>query len=47
MRTSELTTPALLVNARGLEANIRTMADALPGERLRPHDVHALLVYDS
>jgi D-threonine aldolase len=37
MKTSELTTPALVVDAGGLEANIRTMADALPGERLRPH----------
>ncbi len=37
MKTSELTTPALLVDARGLESNIRTMAEALPGERLRPH----------
>ena len=31
MRTAELTTPALLVEARLLEDNIRTMADALPG----------------
>jgi D-threonine aldolase len=37
MRTSELTTPALLVDARRLEENIRMMADALPGTRLRPH----------
>ena len=37
MRTSELTTPALLVDAHRLEDNIRTMADALPGDRLRPH----------
>jgi D-threonine aldolase len=37
MRTSELTSPALLVDARRLEDNIRTMADALPGDRLRPH----------
>ena len=37
MRTSELTTPALLVDAQRLEDNIRTMADALPGDRLRPH----------
>ena len=37
MRTSELTTPALLVDGRRLEDNIRTMADALPGPRLRPH----------
>jgi D-threonine aldolase len=37
MRTSELTTPALLVDAQRLEDNIRVMADALPGDRLRPH----------
>ena len=37
MRISELTTPALLVDARLLEGNLRVMADALPGTRLRPH----------
>jgi D-threonine aldolase len=37
MRTSELTTPALLVDAQLVEDNIRTMADALPGARMRPH----------
>jgi D-threonine aldolase len=37
MRTSELTTPALLVDAHLVEDNIRTMADALPGTRMRPH----------
>jgi len=37
MRTSELRTPALLVDGRRLRDNIRTMADALPGTRLRPH----------
>ena len=37
MKTAELTTPALLVDAAGLEANLRTMAQALPGGRLRPH----------
>jgi D-threonine aldolase len=37
MRTSELTTPALLVDAGLLEANLRIMAAALPGKRLRPH----------
>jgi D-serine deaminase-like pyridoxal phosphate-dependent protein len=37
MRTSELTTPALLVDVHRLEENIRSMADALPGTRLRPH----------
>ncbi len=37
MKTSQLTTPALVVDAPGLEANLRTMAQALPGGRLRPH----------
>ena len=37
MKTSQLTTPALVVDASGLEANLRTMAQALPGDRLRPH----------
>jgi D-serine deaminase-like pyridoxal phosphate-dependent protein len=37
MKISELTTPALLVEAGRLEDNLRIMADALPGERLRPH----------
>lgn len=37
MRTSELATPALLVDAARLEHNIRCMADTLPGNRLRPH----------
>ena len=37
MRTSELTTPALLVDASRLERNLATMAEALPGHRLRPH----------
>ena len=37
VKTAELTTPALLVDAVGLEANLRTMAQALPGDRLRPH----------
>jgi D-serine deaminase-like pyridoxal phosphate-dependent protein len=37
MRTEELTTPALLVEASLLAENIRTMAGALPGDRLRPH----------
>ncbi len=37
MKTSQLTTPALLVDAAGLEANLDTMAQALPGTRLRPH----------
>lgn len=30
-------TPALVVDVEALEANIRTMAAVLPGERLRPH----------
>ncbi|MDT7610946.1 MAG: hypothetical protein QOG96_5449 [Pseudonocardiales bacterium] len=33
----ELRTPALLVEAGALEANLATMSAALPGERLRPH----------
>jgi D-threonine aldolase len=37
MRISELTTPALLVDAYRLDGNLRAMADALPGPRLRPH----------
>ncbi len=37
MRITELTTPALLVEAHRLEGNVRTMAEALPGSRLRPH----------
>jgi D-threonine aldolase len=37
MRVSEVSTPALLVDADVLEANIATMAEALPGPRLRPH----------
>lgn len=37
MRTADLFTPALCVDAEGLEANLRTMAEALPGARGRPH----------
>ncbi|HXP32956.1 MAG TPA: alanine racemase [Acidimicrobiales bacterium] len=37
MKTAQLTTPALLVDAAGLEANLRTMGRALLGDRLRPH----------
>jgi D-threonine aldolase len=37
VKTWELTTPALLVDAAALDANLRTMADALPGPRTRPH----------
>src|SRR4029078_7104753 len=33
----ELQTPALLVDRGALERNLATMADALPGPRLRPH----------
>ena len=36
-RLSDLLTPALVVDATALEHNLRTMADALPGARLRPH----------
>jgi len=32
-----LPTPAALVDAAALERNLRTMAEALPGDRLRPH----------
>lgn len=37
MHISELQTPALIVDASVLEANLATMAAALPGPRLRPH----------
>jgi len=37
MRISDLQTPALLVERSALEHNLRTMAEALPGARLRPH----------
>jgi D-serine deaminase-like pyridoxal phosphate-dependent protein len=37
MNISELTTPALVVDGDALEANLRAMAEALPGDRLRPH----------
>ena len=33
----DLTTPALVADATTLDANLRAMADALPGKRLRPH----------
>jgi D-threonine aldolase len=33
----QLTTPALVVQGALLEANLTTMADALPGTRMRPH----------
>ncbi len=34
---AELWTPALVVDADVLEANLTTMSSALPGDRLRPH----------
>ena len=37
MNVNELQTPALLVDAGAFEHNIGAMAEALPGERLRPH----------
>ena len=37
MKTSELTTPALLAHHDLFEANLATMSSALPGDRLRPH----------
>ena len=37
MRITDLRTPALLVDVDALEHNLATMADALPGARLRPH----------
>jgi D-serine deaminase-like pyridoxal phosphate-dependent protein len=33
----DLTTPALIVDAAALDQNLKTMAAALPGTRLRPH----------
>lgn len=37
MKTSELSTPALVADAGALEHNLATMSAALPGARLRPH----------
>jgi len=37
MRIGDLQTPALLVDAGAFEHNLATMAEALPGARLRPH----------
>ena len=37
MQLRELQTPALLVESDALDFNLRTMAEALPGPRLRPH----------
>jgi D-serine deaminase-like pyridoxal phosphate-dependent protein len=37
MRIADLPTPALVIDGPRLEANLATMADRLPGARLRPH----------
>ena len=37
MKVSELATPALIADASALDENLRTMSNALPGPRLRPH----------
>jgi D-serine deaminase-like pyridoxal phosphate-dependent protein len=37
MKIDQVTTPALVVEAAVLEANLTSMAAALPGPRLRPH----------
>ncbi len=37
MTVGDLQTPALVVDAAALDANLRTLASALPGARLRPH----------
>jgi D-serine deaminase-like pyridoxal phosphate-dependent protein len=37
VKTADLTTPALVVDADAFEHNIATMSAALPGARLRPH----------
>ena len=37
MRIQDLQTPALLIDQAKLQHNLRTMAEALPGPRLRPH----------
>jgi D-threonine aldolase len=37
MLVADIETPALLVDAAALEENLATMAEALPGARLRPH----------
>ncbi|HEX6239070.1 MAG TPA: alanine racemase [Acidimicrobiales bacterium] len=37
MRVTDVPTPALLVDRPAFEHNVRTMAEALPGARLRPH----------
>ncbi len=33
----DLQTPALVIESEGLDANLHSMAQALPGDRLRPH----------
>jgi D-serine deaminase-like pyridoxal phosphate-dependent protein len=37
VKLAELVTPALLIDAQALERNLRAMAAARPGARLRPH----------
>jgi D-threonine aldolase len=37
LRVADIPTPALLVDAGALDRNIATMAEAVPGARLRPH----------
>ena len=37
MRTADLQTPALVVDAGAFDHNVKTMSEALPGDRLRPH----------
>ena len=37
MKIEELPTPALVADARRIEANLATMAAACPGAELRPH----------
>jgi D-serine deaminase-like pyridoxal phosphate-dependent protein len=37
MKVDDLPTPALVVDSDAFEANLQTMAAALPGARLRPH----------
>lgn len=37
MKLEDLVTPALVVDAGALDHNLRTMSEALPGARLRPH----------
>jgi len=37
MKIHDLQTPALLIDVEALDHNLRTMGEALPGARLRPH----------